>query len=198
MQLITFETILSQKVLKNTLKRQNVQTSEYIISMSMLILGLIFLWVLFAVFKKFFETQLQLKSMEPKPELKSDQKVLKLQAYERLLLFCERVSLPTLLLRIASGSISAKGLHSALIMAIQQEYEHNVTQQLYISDQLWEIIKLAKNQMIEIISQAKDGLGTEASGTDLSNELMDFVTKQNMTPIDTAKMAIKKEAGLIL
>lgn len=153
--------------------------------------------LIYLIFKRFFDTRLQLKAMEPQPTTNTDQKYLKIQAYERLILFCERVNLPTLLLRIRTKEMNANSLCSALILAIQQEYEHNVTQQLYTSDQLWTIISLAKNQMIEIISQVKESLPTEASGEKLHLELMDYYSKEERLPIETAKSAIKKEAGLL-
>ncbi len=158
---------------------------------------LIFLTVYF-LFKKFFDAQLKLKMIEGKQEHKADTIHLKIQAYERLLLFCERIQIPTLLLRAIKSETKAKAAASTVVLMIQQEYEHNVTQQLYVSDQLWEIIQLAKNQMIEIVSQVSGTLPDDASANTLREALIDYYNREERTPIETAKIAIKREAGLIL
>lgn len=158
---------------------------------------LIFLTVYF-LFRKFFDAQLKLKMIEGKQAKKGETIHLKIQAYERLLLFCERIQIPTLLLRAVKSETSASAAASTMVLMIQQEYEHNVTQQLYVSDQLWEIIQLAKNQMIEIVSQVSAAMPKEASASELRDSLMDYYNREERTPIETAKIAIKREAGLIL
>jgi hypothetical protein len=157
----------------------------------------IFLTVYF-LFKKFFEGQLRMKMMDVTQDKKSETITLKIQAYERLLLFCERIQIPTLLLRATKSDSSAKAAASTMVLMIQQEYEHNVTQQLYVSDKLWEIIQLAKNQMIEIVSQVVASIPENASVDELRGALMDYYNKEDRTPIETAKLAIKREAGLLL
>ena len=148
--------------------------------------------------KRFFDAQLQSKLLDQKKDERGSTSTLKLQAYERLLLFCERISYSNLLLRIRHADVSSEALASALVLAVQQEYEHNVTQQLYVSDKLWEIIKMAKGQMIEIISQIEEGLPVDASGKALAEALIDYHNREEKTPNETAKLAIKREAGLIL
>src|SRR5664280_2340373 len=58
---------------------------------------------------------------------------IKLQAYERIVLFLERISLESLLVRVSSADMTAKQLHSALLNAIRSEFEHNLSQQIYLS-----------------------------------------------------------------
>ena len=158
---------------------------------------LIFLTV-YVLMKRFFDAQLKAKLLDHKKEERGSTTTMKLQAYERLLLLCERISYSNLLLRIRYSELSSEAFASGLVLAIQQEYEHNVTQQLYVSEQLWEIIKLAKSQMIEIVSQIREGLPADASGKDLAEALIEYHNREKKTPIETAKLAIKREAGLIL
>ena len=114
------------------------------------------------------------------------------------MLFCERVSLQNLLLRMQSNNMSAKDLKSTLVLSIQQEFEYNLSQQLYVSEQLWQIIKLAKNQLIEIITHVGTKVSSNATAEDFSQQLILFVESQKKDPIETAKAAIKKEASLLL
>lgn len=76
---------------------------------------------------------------------------LKLQAYERLALFLERINLSKLLIRVAPIGESKEDYQNLLIRHIEQEYEHNLTQQIYITDEAWVMILTAKNTIIQNI-----------------------------------------------
>jgi len=123
---------------------------------------------------------------------------LKLQAYERLMLFCERIAVKNMLLRLQSTHMTSKDLQSALVLSVQQEFEHNLSQQLYVSEKLWMIIDLAKNQVIEIVVHVGSNVNPESPAEDLSKQLILFLESQKNNPVETAKAAIKKESGLIL
>ncbi|GAA0871971.1 hypothetical protein GCM10009117_11170 [Gangjinia marincola] len=89
--------------------------------------------------------------------LKENQKKalpLRLQAYERLTLFLERISLVNLLLRVKPTSQSKNSYERLLVQHIEQEYEHNITQQIYVSDECWTAIKTAKNVTIQVIRRS--------------------------------------------
>ncbi len=139
------------------------------------------------------EKEYQLKVLEGQGRYASDAIPLKLQAYERLLLFCDRINIPNLLLRLKTKNMSAADLKNAMIISVQKEYEHNMAQQLYTSGKLWDIITLAKNDVIAIISDTANKLGSTSS-SDLSQALM---SKAN-TSTTVAIKAIKEEAKLIL
>ncbi|HEX8575500.1 MAG TPA: hypothetical protein VF677_04320 [Flavobacterium sp.] len=76
---------------------------------------------------------------------------LRLQAYERMTLFIERISLSKLLIRVAPFSNDKKEYENHLINHIEQEFEHNLTQQIYMSDECWNVITTAKNATIQMI-----------------------------------------------
>ena len=165
----------------------------------MLTIPVILMFVaIYILFRQFFKNQLKLQ-MIPRNESTGELKMrLKLQAYERLMLFCERIEIRNLLMRLQSHSMSARDLQSALIMAIQSEYEHNLSQQLYVSDQLWQIITLSKDQVIELIAHMASKTNPDTTAMELSNALVKFVKQQKKSPLDTAKAAIKQESGLLL
>lgn len=159
---------------------------------------LIIFVLLFLLMHAWFKNQMKIKAMEQHDRNAQFTRPLKIQAYERLMLFCERVSLQNLLLRIQTSDMSARDLKSALILSVQQEFEYNLSQQLYVSDKLWQIIKLAKNQLIEIITHVGSKVAPKASGEEFSKQLIIFLESQKHDPIETAKMAIKKESSLML
>jgi len=155
--------------------------------------GLIVFAAVYFIQKQQGEKEYQLKVLEGRGRYASDAIPLKLQAYERLLLFCDRISIPNLLLRLKSRDMSAEDLKNAMIISVQKEYEHNLAQQLYTSGKLWDIVTLAKNDIIAIVSDAASKLGSDNSN-DLSKAFMSKANKSTAVAIK----AIKEEAKLIL
>src|SRR6476646_1719139 len=80
-------------------------------------------------------------------------KPLRLQAYERLVLLSERISLPSLISRVSIPGVSAREMQLLLIEAIKQEYEYNVTQQVYVSTTAWNAVRNLRDQTMLIINQ---------------------------------------------
>lgn len=163
----------------------------------LIIPSLIIFLTIYLLMRQFFKNEMRLRMMKHNEETRDTLTPLKIQACERLTLFCERVSIPNLLLRIKNKNLSAGTLKSMLILAVQQEYEHNVSQQLYVSDKLWKIIQLAKNQIVEIIALVGEKVGSDEDGETYANELIAFLEQQEKDPLMTAKMAIKREAGIL-
>lgn len=149
------------------------------------------------VLRTYLNNQLQLKSIEIRKSQLQTTLPLKLQAYERLSLFCERIAIPSLLLRIRREEMSAGELRLALLLAIQQEYEHNITQQVYVSTQLWEIIKLARDEAMNVVTLVAGQTPAQAPGKELAQSLFNFLNQRESTIGENALLAIKKEAAAI-
>lgn len=148
--------------------------------------------------KQYISSQYELRALEVKASYSKQAIPLKLQAYERLLLFCDRISLPSLLLRLRDQNMTAGQLKNAMIISVQKEYEHNMAQQLYASHKLWEIISLAKNDIIAIISSGIKGINQDATSEEYIQNLMKQLSQTDRSPIDVAVQAIKEEAKIIL
>ena len=103
---------------------------------------------------------------------------LQLQAYERLVMLAERISIPNLVSRVNQPGLKAKEMQLLLLESIKQEFEYNATQQIYVSPVAWEAIKNLKDQNMLIINQVAASLSPEASGTDLNRMLLDFIITQ--------------------
>jgi hypothetical protein len=84
------------------------------------------------------------------------------------------------------------------MIAIQQEYEHNLTQQIYVSDKLWDIINLAKDQTIQLISKASEGMQAGDPPSMLLERATRIIDSMNMNPLEQAKAAIKEEIKQLL
>ena len=100
---------------------------------------------------------------------------LQLQAYERLTLLSERISLPNLISRIPNTGLSSKHMQSALVEAIKNEYEYNLSQQVYVSTEAWRAVNNLKEQNIYIINQLASTLPPQASGMDLNKHIIDYL-----------------------
>jgi len=153
---------------------------------------------LYFLFRQFFSNQLKLQMVNRNAESGELKMRLKLQAYERLMLFCERIDVQNMIMRLGYDNMSARDLESALIMSVQKEYEYNLSQQLYVSDQLWQIVSIAKDQVIEVITHIGSKAGPKSTAGDLSSALFKFYKSQKKNPLETAKAAIKKESSLLL
>jgi len=118
---------------------------------------------------------------------------LRLQAYERMALFLERITPNKLLVRIVPTSSNKEDYEALLIATIEQEYEHNLSQQIYLSDQCWGIISAAKNATIQLIRKA-----SLLEKTDTANKLREVVLTEMMdrrAPSDAALSYIKQEVS---
>jgi len=102
---------------------------------------------------------------------------LQLQAYERLLLLTDRIALPNLISRVYTPGLGARDMQLLLIQSIRQEFEHNVTQQMYVSPEAWDAVRNFKDQNLLIINQISSFLPAEASGADLNKHLLDLLVQ---------------------
>jgi len=118
---------------------------------------------------------------------------MRMQAYERLSLLLERIDPNKLLIRVKPFSDSIDKYEALLIQNIEQEFEHNVTQQIYVTPECWNLINAAKNATIHIIRQA---VMNEKTGD--ADGLREFLLRnfmEEVTPSQKALAYIKKEVG---
>jgi len=123
---------------------------------------------------------------------------LKLQAYERIVLFLERITPDALLVRVASNNINARQMQTFLLTTIRQEYEHNISQQIYVSPDAWEAVKTAKESITKLVNAAAMRLDDEASALDLSKLMIEMYLAVEESPTTYAIVKIKNEIQEIL
>jgi hypothetical protein len=118
---------------------------------------------------------------------------IRLQAYERMALYLERITPQKLLIRVSPKSSDKNSYESLLIATIEQEFEHNLSQQIYISDACWNIITAAKNATIQLIRKA--GLLEKTDTSDKLREVILTEMMEKQAPSKAALAYIKKEVG---
>jgi hypothetical protein len=117
----------------------------------------------------------------------------RLQAYERMTLFLERISPQNLLVRLNDSALSARELHQLLLQEIRNEYNHNVTQQVYMSHEVWDLIKNAKEDLIVSINEGAQEIPGDASSIDLSKKIIEKVINKEVDLISHALIELKNE-----
>ncbi len=155
---------------------------------SALVLYAMYLGVKVMVAKELTQKQMEIRQKSIEITLP-----IRLQAYERMSLFLERISPNNLVVRINQGGISAREFHQLLLKEIRDEYNHNVSQQVYMSDDVWQQVKTAKEDLIIAINAASDGLADEATSLDLAKKLFEFLMNKDIDPIEHALKSLKDE-----
>lgn len=117
---------------------------------------------------------------------------IRLQAYERMALFLERISIPSLVVRVAPRSTNKNDYENLLVKSIENEFEHNLSQQIYMTDECWNIIKAAKSATIQMIRKA--GMSESDSADKLREDILN-ATMDKPSPSSTALSYVKKEIG---
>jgi hypothetical protein len=123
---------------------------------------------------------------------------IRLQAYERIVLFLERVSIESIIIRTNSPGMSAAQLHSALLDTIRSEFEHNLSQQIYMSQQAWEVVKNARSNTIKIINTEFENIPKTATGLEFSRKLLEKMMEIEKEPTKTAIEYIKNEVARMM
>ncbi len=148
--------------------------------------------------RRFLEKEMQTKAAEEKSQRQREALPMKLQSYERLVLFLERIAPNSILVRVHRGGMAASQLQSDLVATIRAEFEHNLSQQIYVSEQAWDEVKTAKEDMIRVINNAFSHVGSNASGIQMSSQIFEQVLKMEMLPTQKAIDFLKSEAKKLI
>ena len=162
---------------------------EYTGATLLFVLVLLLAWLLYEF--KSMKDEIRNSSDPKKESLK-----LRLQAYERLTVYADRVSIRNLVARTPYTGMNVVDVQLALLEAIRTEYEYNVSQQIYVSTDMWKAISNLKDQNIYIINQLGSTLPSQASGIELSKLLLEYSSAKNadLSPIvlDALQFEAKK------
>jgi hypothetical protein len=118
---------------------------------------------------------------------------LRLQAYERTILFLERISPENLIMRVNKSGFSCQQLQAELLQSIRSEFEHNLSQQIYISHGAWEMLKIARGRTIQLINTMAEKVGKDSPAITLSKAILESMVDEEKIPAADAIAFIKKE-----
>lgn len=169
--------------------------SLIIVVPSLIILGIVYIMMngFLDGMKKMFMEDYRRRKEETKIANHGTIAPLRIQAHERMILFLERISPSNLVMRTHHSGITAHELHAELIKAIRAEYEHNLSQQVYLSIGAWEMIKTAKEETAKIINITAEKTPASASGLDFGQGVISISSQLKKLPTEVAIEYLKKE-----
>ncbi|MBQ6667152.1 MAG: hypothetical protein IJM65_03415 [Bacteroidales bacterium] len=139
------------------------------------------------------EKELKKIVLEKKREASSAVAPIRLQAYERVALLLERIRPESLLLREMPGDRTVAQYHAFLMTSIRNEFEHNLSQQVYISSALWEAVKRAREETAKVLHLAAGSLADDAPGTQLASRILEMTVSVKNEPTDEALALLHQE-----
>lgn len=149
----------------------------------------------FILAKYFVENDQKKRLLELKFHSKDLVTPIRLQAYERMAMFLERIDPNQLLFRVSNPELTAYQMQTILLATIRSEYEHNLSQQVYVSPEAWEGIKNAKEKVVNVINLAAGHLDEGAMSTDLAGAVLTAVA--DTSPTASAMELLKKDMALL-
>jgi hypothetical protein len=161
--------------------------------LKLIIPAAIVLYAMYLLVRSFIQREIDVKRLEVRS--KSIETVLpsRLHAYERMALFLERMAPQNLLVRLNTGAMPAREFHQLLLGEIRNEYNHNVSQQIYIGEEVWSLIKSAKEDLIVMINESANEMSPEASSLDLARKVFEKTMNKPVDPISHAMSMLKQE-----
>ena len=159
--------------------------------------ALIVAGIIYLLFSQFLEKEQQRRLIEMRLETNKTMLPLRLQAYERIVLFLERISPNNILVRLSSAGSTAPEFHRLLQQEIRAEFEHNLSQQLYISADAWTLVKEAKENVLTMVNRAFHGIQNpaQARGTELAKRILEGLMMDGSEPTAQALAVVKNEAA---
>jgi len=145
------------------------------------------------IMKLFIENESRKRLLTLKLENNKMITPIRLQAYERLILFLERISPSNLIMRTFNNNLSANDFQARLITTIRDEFEHNLSQQIFISEQAWEMVKKAKEETVKLVHTSSAQLSTQSNSQDLSQIIIQKSLEFSELPTHKAIGVLKKE-----
>jgi hypothetical protein len=169
----------------------------FITGISILIILLIAYFFFYKKEKKEMGDTLPIVKGSSYVENKANQQ-LQLQAYERLVILAERIALPNLINRLATPGLTKTDMQQLLNSTIRQEFEYNLSQQIYVSDIAWEAVRNLKEQSQLIVNQVANFLPAEASGNELGKSILEVISKSEVNMHTIVQDALRHEARKVM
>ncbi len=148
---------------------------------------------IYIVLKQYFERQEKEAALALAEQKRKDHLPIQMQAYERLILLLERIHPERLVFRASKPGMSARMLQSDIKKVIRDEFDHNLTQQLYISTEAWEAVKAAKEEVLNILNVAAEQVHRDADGMEFSRAILEVTANLNKLPNEVAVNILKAE-----
>jgi hypothetical protein len=167
---------------------------EYITDLiQILVPSLLVLYAVFLVVKSFLQKEFDKRLIDIKIKNSETVLPLRLQAYERVCLLLERITPNNILVRLNDPAYNAKAFQQVLLKEIREELNHNLSQQVYLTDQAWNSVKMAVEEVTVLINNSSSGLTEENSAIELAKAIFENMMKLEKDPVSDALTIVKDE-----
>ncbi len=161
--------------------------------LQILVPGLLVLYAVYLVVKSFLQKEYDKRLIDIKIQNNETVLPIRLQAYERICLLLERITPNNLLVRLNDPAYNAKEFQQVLLKEIREEMNHNLSQQVYVSDLAWESTKMAVEEVTVLINNSSQGLTEENASIDLAKAIFENMMKNEKDPVIESLRVIKTE-----
>ncbi|MES2518004.1 MAG: hypothetical protein V4585_07850 [Bacteroidota bacterium] len=151
------------------------------------------LWAMYLTVSSFIKKDLMQKELDLKAETSKTLLPIRLQAYERMALFLERISANNILIRLTGRVVNVAEFQQLMLAEIREEFSHNLSQQVYMSDAAWTTIRNAMNETVALINLSAKDLAPDAPAIELSKRIFEVIMSKEVNPSDEALRIIKQE-----
>lgn len=151
------------------------------------------LYGVFLIVKSFLNKEFETKLVEIK--IKNTEIILpiRLQAYERVCLLLERISPNNLLVRLNNPTLTNGQLQQILILNIREEYNHNLSQQVYMSENSWNLVKVTVEELISTVNAAAETVSADGRSIELAKAIFEKLIQKQEDPCNKALKYVKAE-----
>ncbi|MBS7567095.1 hypothetical protein KHS38_22005 [Mucilaginibacter sp. Bleaf8] len=150
-------------------------------------------WIAFYLIKPYLDKSERLQILELKKAADNQTLPLRLQAYERVILFVERTNPSNLLLRVNGGALPAVEFYRLAVQEVRDEYQHNITQQIYVSSRAWAVVRRLKDDTLNLLNNTLASLPETATGLDFSRALLTHLGQLESNPYELAADMVHKD-----
>ena len=156
---------------------------------------------LIVFFTAYFILKMQIKNDQRKRDFeliiknKNIVTPVRLQAYERMTLFLERISPDALVMRFNKEKMTVKEMQNEMLRTIRSEFDHNLSQQIYISPQAWQVIKNSRENVVKLINNAAQKFKPNDPAINLSKSILERLMEQDQGPTKAAINYLKSEVS---
>ncbi len=156
--------------------------------------ALVVFLVTYLSLRLYLQKEYRLKQIELKMAGIREARPVRFQAYERVALLLERIALNNILHRVRKTDMTVRDFQLAILSNIRSEFDHNVTQQVYVSIELWTAVKAAKEEVVSIVNRVASELPPQAPGIELSKRIFaHMIDTEDKTPTQRALDVLKRE-----
>ena len=145
---------------------------------------------------KLLSNEIKRRNFELRKESLATLTPIRLRAYERLILVLERTTPATLILNVAKPGMTNMDLHTELLAGIRQEFSHNLSQQIYVSNEIWTCIRSAQESLLRLVNTCASKCNPANTANELAERIIQVYNASDQTPTEVAIDLLKKEVRL--